>query len=245
MKLIRPLLLVSLTLLSSLGLYGAFSLFKQQKPPPVPIRSIAQTGPVKEALKTACIAEILSLSEDNPQPITPEKAQELLEKHPAIQKADVSLLNPQTLYIDYVLKTPQFIIGDVENLALDSQGTPLPLAPFYTPKRLPTLYLGDERYQEKREIALKLLDILGEEITMIDVSQAFAPSLGQREIIVFYGPHILRLSSKRMEQELSRLKKIESRLGKSPLVLDLRMDHLAFIHPIDQEFCNDLLLFTK
>lgn len=229
MKLFKPILLVCFALFMTLGFYAILSFFERQKPPPEPIRAIAQTGPLKEALKTDCLAELLGLSLDRPHAISSEEAEALLKKHPVIQKASVSLLNPETLYIDYTLRTPQFILGDVENLAIDREGKAFPLSPFFSPKNLPTLYLGKGNHGEKKKVASHLFKILGDETTLIDVSQAFEPSLGKRELIAFYGPHILRLTPKRYSEELERYRKIKERLGEEPMIIDLRVEHLAYI----------------
>lgn len=236
MRLFKPVLFVSFALVLTLGFYAALSFFERQKPPPAPIRWIAQTGPLKEALKTDYLAELLSLSEDQPRFLSVKEAEQILRSSPLIRKASVSLLNPETLYIDYTVRTPQFILGDVENLAVDQQGKTFPLSPFYTPKRLPTLYLGDGDHQEKQKIAKHLLQLLGEEVEFIDVSKSFHPSLGQREVVVGRGTHLLRLTPKHYEQELSRYQKIREEKERESLIIDLRISSLAFISTMSGSF---------
>ena len=229
MKFFKPVLLVAFSLFLTLGFYAALSFFERQKPPPSPIRWIAQTGPLKEALKTDYLAELLGLSEDQPRFLSVNEAEHILRSSPLIRKVSVSLLNPETLYIDYTIRTPQFILGDVENLAMDHQGKFFPLRPFYTPKRLPTLYLGDGDHQEKQKIAKHLLALLGEEVQFIDVSKSFNTSLGEREVVVGVGTHLLRLTSKHYEQELSHYQKIQKMKERESLIIDLRISSLAFI----------------
>ena len=231
MKLLKPILLVCFALLSTLGFYAALSYFERQKPPPHPIKAIAQTGPIKEALKTSCLAEILGLSEDLPLSITAEEAKEILQKTSLIKRVSVDLLNPETLYIDYTLRAPQFILGDVENLAIDKHDVVFPLSPYHTPKRLPILYMGEGNHKLKKYIATHLLELLGEEVTMIDVSKCVEKSLGSREIVVAHGPHLLRLTPKNYEEELAQYKRLCATLGREPLIIDLRVPKLAFVKP--------------
>ncbi len=235
MKLLKPILLVCFALFSTLGFYSALSYFERQKPPPSPIKAIAQTGPLKDALKTDYLAELLNLSIDYPRSITVEETEKILLESPCIKRVAVSLLNPETLYIDYTLRTPQFILGDVENLALDKHGTAFPLSPYYTPKRLPILYLGEGHFEEKKGIARHLLEVFGDEVKMIDVSSYLEQSLGKREIVISLGPHLLRLTPKRYLKELAHYQKIRTKMGDDPLIIDLRIPSLAYITSIVTE----------
>src|SRR5689334_4875316 len=61
------------------------------------IRSIVQTGPQKEALKTEYLAEILGICADFPPSVSSfpmKKAEELLLSSPLISRAHVSLIKP-------------------------------------------------------------------------------------------------------------------------------------------------------
>ena len=232
MKLFKPIFLVCVALFSTLGFYAALSYFERHKPPPALIKVIVQTGPVKNALKTDYLAELLDLSVDHPRPITVEETEKILLESPCIKKVAVSLLNPETLYIDYTLRTPQFILGDVENLALDTHGATFPLIPYYTPKRLPILYLGEGHFEEKIEVATHLLELLEDKVTMIDVSNCLEQSLGKREIVIALGHHLLRLTPKRCSEELSHYQKIRMKMGDDSLIIDLRIPSLAYITSI-------------
>lgn len=85
-------------------------------------------------------------------------------------------------------------------------------------------------------------------VRRIDVSRAFAPSFGQREVIVILEEliekqiakrpqlvvvqRILRLNSTTYAQELIRFKTLRPHLGESETALiDLRLPQLAFIKP--------------
>jgi hypothetical protein len=210
--------------------------------------AIVQTGPEKEALKTAYLAELLSLSSDVPislYALDLKKACQKLLSSPLIANARLRRLPPGTLYIDYEVRKPVAWLGDYQNTAVDRDGFLFPVAPFFSPKNLPEIYLGlppfgglDDHFGRKGgqwltpiknrylHLAFELLQFLegsswreGLQVKRIDVSNAFAPSLGQREIVLFTEeeltirdqdrevvcifPKVLRLAPKEYGQQLS------------------------------------------
>lgn len=199
------------------------------------IRAIIQTGPEKEALKTVYLAELLGLSSDVPQQLyalNPKKAEVLLKQSPLIADAKVKRMPPSTLYIDYEVRKPLAWLADFKNTAVDADGHVFPVAPFLTPKRLPEIYLGTPTLDGWKidgpafSLAIEILHFLekapwteGLIIQRIDVSNAFAPSLGTREVvliteeeitlrkpqgeIVCVFPKILRLAPKDYQQQLN------------------------------------------
>jgi len=221
------------------------------------IRSLIQTGPQKEALKTEYLAQLLGLSSDRPphaKSFDLKRAEERLRRSPLISSASVKLIPPGTLYVDYTVRRPIAWLEDYKNIAVDKEGVPFPFTPFFSPKHLPALYLGlgpfaapssdPERpnaqwhtpmHGKYLEIALEILQIVSDpkaselfSAKRIDVSKAFAPSLGRREIVVltedvlikkiegqevrFYLPRLLRLSTKNYTQELSNYLKLREQL---------------------------------
>lgn len=177
------------------------------------IRSVVQTGPQKEVLKTEYLAEILGICADFPPSITSlnvKKAEELLLSSPLISRASVSLIKPNTLYIDYTVRQPVAFLADYENVAIDKEGYPFPFAPFFSPKNLPEIYLGLSPFATLNEdpekptaqwgaslkgkyldLALQILIYVTDpkvidafNVTWIDVSHAFSKSCGKREIVV-------------------------------------------------------------
>jgi hypothetical protein len=211
------------------------------------IASIIQTGPEKEALKTSYLAELLSLSVDHPESIYAfdlKKGGAKLLSSPLIRQAKIKRLPPSTLYIDYEVRKPVAWLADYQNTAIDREGYLFPMAPFFSPKQLPEIYLGLPPFgsQEDRTgrkggqwltpvqnkhlaLAFEILQYLegspwkeGLIVKRIDVSNAFASSLGQREIVLFTDeelnlrqndreifcvfPKILRLSPREYTQQL-------------------------------------------
>ncbi len=170
------------------------------------IKAIVQTGPVKEALKTVYLAEILELSVDQPVNLYSfdlKKAEDTLLQCPIIEKASVQRWPPDALYVDYTLFSPIAFLAEYTNTALDSHGYAFPIHPFYTPKRLPEIYWGSNNnlntseiwghyfVDERMELTLEILAILSQPqyrdifvIQRIDVSKSFEESPGRKEIVL-------------------------------------------------------------
>jgi len=178
------------------------------------IKAIIQTGPEKEVLQTAYLAELLGLSSDLPTNLYAfdvKEGEKKLLSSPVIAAASIKRMPPNALYIDYEARKPIALLGDYSNAAIDKEGYLFPVAPFFSPKEIPEIYLGllkvgkmedsyvkkggfwGERLQDKYlSLAFEILQFLegsawkeGIRIKKIDVSGAFAPSLGQREIVLF------------------------------------------------------------
>lgn len=177
------------------------------------IRSIVQTGPQKEALKTEYLAEILGICADYPQSSASfnlQKAKTALLASPLISNGIVSIIKPNILYIDYTVRQPIAFLADFENTAIDKEGYPFPFAPFFSPKNLPEVYLGLSPFGIPSEdpekplvqwrsplkgkywdLALHILAYVTDpkvmdefNVSLIDVSSAFSNSCGTREIVL-------------------------------------------------------------
>lgn len=245
--------------------------------------SIIQTGPEKEALKTTYLAELLGLSTDHSislYAIDIRQAETKLLSSPVIKSAFVKRMPPNVLYIDYEVRKPVALIADYRNTAVDAEGYLFPLTPFFSPKEIPEIYLGLPPFGADADalgrkggqwlvplenplwkIALDVLHFLEESpwkegfrVKRIDVSNALAPSLGQREIVLFTDeewveyscvfPKILRISPKDYEQQLNNFfvlrrnmeEAYRKQLGSittptrfATRIIDLRIPQLAFV----------------
>ena len=133
------------TLVSGGGYLGIRKVFNAKPNARIKLTTIVQTGPQKEALKTAYLAELLNLSQDLPLSVAHfdlKLAKEKLLNSPVIKDAVVKILPPQALYVTYVVRQPLAALYDVQNGALDEEGYLFPLSPFFAPKTLPFIYLG-------------------------------------------------------------------------------------------------------
>lgn len=240
----------SLTLALSFGGYFFFSHLKQIKllDEKNRIVTIVQTGPEKEALKTVYLAELLGLSRDEPislYAIDCKMASMKILSSPLIKSCSIRRMPPNAIYIDYEVRKPIAMLADYKNVAIDKDGYLFPLAPFFSPKEIPEIYLGLPPFGAEADpmgrrggewnvplndpflkIAFDVLHFLEEcpwregfRSKRIDVSNAFAPSLGQREIVLFTEeewvirengkevaclfPKILRIAPKDFSEQLS------------------------------------------
>ena len=238
------------TLLLSLGGYTIWQRWQMHRlsDEKNKVVAIVQTGPEREALQTAFLAQMLHLSADRSTSlfaIDVSMAERALLACPLISQAKIKRVPPGTLFIDYTIRKPVARLADYQNCGLDKEGFLFPLAPFYSPKNLPEIYLGLPPFdvsepqhgrtggmwqiQPQDKFLMLALDILrmlrdapwreGMRLKRIDVSNAFASSAGQREIVlltedelvlreneietVFLFPRILRLPSKNYAQQLS------------------------------------------
>jgi len=172
---------------------------------------------------------------------------------PLIKSAEVRKIPPGTIYVDYVSRVPIAFLADYANTAIDAEGVPIPFKPFFTPKKLPEIYLGldgGERdglwgnvlEDQRMELALEVLHYLAisypEEIVKvqrIDVSQSNASSYGQRQVVIVFGEdaerQIVRLIGDNYVEALANYHELRHYLLKSeeaPKIIDLRIPQLAF-----------------
>lgn len=264
------------TLTCSLIGYWLWSNYRSNRlsDPKYHLTAIVQTGPEKEALKTSYLAELLGLSADRPislYALNLKKAEGRLLASPLIANAKLKRLPPSTLYVDYEVRKPIAWLADYKNTAIDKDGHLFPVTPFLSPKHLPELYLGQTAFSTWQieaknpylQLALEVLRFLdtapwkeGLRIKRIDVSNAFAPSLGQREIVLFTEeelvlqeivcifPKILRLAPKDYTQQLGNFFALRRTMMEdyrrqlaslkeggrfAPRIIDLRIPQLAFV----------------
>jgi len=229
------------------GTYKGLQYYRNKHVPlPTYLCRIVQTGPQREALKTTYLAELMKISADLPvtsQSFDPLLAQKRLLSCPLIKEAKVKLTSPDTVYVDYTVRQPIAWLYDFENIALDEEGYPFPVSPFFTPKRLPEVYLGIRNFywgrplkERNAELALTILQLLNRlslQVKRLDVSKAFLPSLGRREVVLILEEQgftkSLRLTPKNVAQELGNYLDLRPKPPPVPQIIDLRIPQLAFI----------------
>lgn len=216
---------------------------------PAYIRRIVQTGPQREALKTSYLAQLIGLSSDRPllsKHLDLSLAEARLRLSPVIQEATIKFIGHDTLYIDYTVRQPAAALYDFANMAIDSQGVPFPLSPFFTPKNLPEIYLGIDKVSYHRplktpqaELALSLLKALQPlpmTLKRIDVSKAFSARLAEREIVCIVEDggyrRFLRLSAKHYPQGIGNYLQLRDKLPAKPQVVDLRLTKLGYLSDV-------------
>ncbi|MEX1012296.1 MAG: FtsQ-type POTRA domain-containing protein [Waddliaceae bacterium] len=194
------------------------------------ILSILQEGKGEARLETDALAEILELSQDHPTNIylfDQEQAKKKLLNYPVISFAEVRRVKPSTISINYNTREPIAFLPEFENTAIDQSGVYFPYRPFFEPKKLPEIYLGNER----AESGLEILDWITKnccdetlKLCLIDISCATSTVLGKREIVVCFeerfdkldahrhftytAPRYLRLPAKEWKKALQRFLKL-------------------------------------
>jgi len=213
-------------------------------PPEMPhyVCRIIQTGPQRKPLATPYLAELMNLSADKPtlwKEFDAGQAEKQILRSPVIREARVKAAKPDTVYIDYTVRKPVALLADFENMAFDEEGVVFPLTPFFSPKKLPEVYLGIKRAQWGKEVSghamslaqdlLKQLAAFPLPVKRLDVSKAFASSLGRREVVMEVEGRLLRLTPKNFAQEVGNYVELHKELSKEAHVIDLRIPQLAFI----------------
>lgn len=225
------------------------------------IRSIVQKGPVKEALKTLHLTEILGLSTDEPQNLISydlKRGEELLLGSSVISGVNLRKILPDTLEIDYETRRPIAYLKDYSNTVIDSKGVIFPLSPYFTPKVLPKIYLGisiepfmfGRIKNEKMKIALEVLELVSKLnanknlfVDCVDVSKINAKSLGKQEIVLTFYENLgeesyiryLRLSKENYEQEFIHFLNLKAMNLPKNLVVDLRLFPNAYLTTLQHQ----------
>jgi len=203
-------IVVSTLLISGSG-YLIFHKSKK-KVEPFQISTLIQTGSSKEPLKSVYLAQLMGLSADRPtsfKEFNIKRAQSLLINSPLIRQAKVKLIKPDAIYVEYKARYPIAWVYDYVNVAIDEEGFLFPVYPFFSPKKIPELYFGLSPFGKEHtwgkklnlkevETALHLLKLLSSsayrdlfQIKRIDLSNAFASSLGTREIVLHLEDQII------------------------------------------------------
>lgn len=213
--------------------------------------AILQAYTDNESLQTSYLAELLDLSIDRPRniyQINLKEEQEKLKSLPMIQNAIVKRIPPSTLYVDYAMRRPLCFIADLANTAIDCNCVLFPFKPFFSEKTLPQIFLGlndrpswGEKIEDQRlEIALDILKHLDNhflEIERIDVSEAFADSLGKKQVVVVFREGIKKIYLRLPEKEYGNRIKMFYQLYKSiqgksfaNIVVDARIQNVFYLN---------------
>jgi hypothetical protein len=212
----------------------------KEQPTLHPLSYIVQTGLQKEALHSDYLSELLGLSKDVPTLFTQfdeGTAEKKLLTSPLFSGVKVKKIPPNMVYVDYTVRKPIGWAADFVNTVVDKDGYLFPMTPFFSPKKLPEIYLSVEGIQGASfespiqgklfELALQVLNLFDGcekeafRVKRVDVSQSFFPTLGKRGIVVILendlgedltSTHFLRLSTQHFSQEITNYQTLRSRL---------------------------------
>lgn len=214
---------------------------KRRHDPAYTISALVQTTAGSEGLKTVYLAELLDLSVDHPKNLyafSSAEAQQKLLRSPLIKQVQVRKIRPGTIHVDYLMRKPLAYLADLSNTAIDREGFLFPFKPFFTPKKLPQIFLGTLNRQntawgekltdDKLNTAFELLELANRfccdsssSLVSIDLSQSDAPSSGRAQIVVAFQEeggrsHIVRLTPAHYHQELANYQELRRYLRSEP-----------------------------
>lgn len=236
----KILILTLLLFITGFGLFFAYTRQEQSLDPSYTLTTLAFTNSGKEHLPKDFYEEALDLTQDNPinlMQFSLHTAEKRLLAYPFIEEVTLEKMPPDTLLIECVMRKPLFELADYDQVAIDREGYLFPLNHFYTPKKLPKVYLGlgDKPLHfethslrmdpTEMELILSLLKRVPQ-LKMIDLSYLNAESLGKQEIILTQsqGRHI-RLPVHNWELALAHLADIPPTYKE----VDLRYTKLALV----------------
>lgn len=250
---------------ASLGILYYFHLKEMQKQDPAyRVIAIVQTGPYQGYFRTVYLAELLGLSIDRPTnlyALNLKKETQKLLASPLIKSAKMTKVKPGTVSIDYTPRIPVAHLGDFTNTAIDAEGYLIPFKPFFSPKKLPEIFVGDNGREVKwghplkGGLALKVFSSLTTlcrkerfSLRKLDISRAEKASLGQKQFVAEMDDGnsvwILRLSVDNYETDFTRFIALYHELQKKGLIggmetttVDLRIPQLAYIKQ-DRKFLD-------
>ena len=226
---------------SAYGLLKAYQskLHKRLNNPDYHLSLILQTGPEKKALPTHYLAQLMGLSCNHPTNLyafSLKKAQKKLLSSPLIEEANIHLIKPSALYVDYTCRQPILALAEYPNIGIDRTGHLFPIEPYLSPKYLPELILGKPLDPPllQNQLDMKLISELmarfkKENLTRIDLSDIRAKSAGRRQIVVIVNHHILRLSTRNYKKEIDRYFELLPKIENRKTTVDLRIEDIAFI----------------
>jgi hypothetical protein len=244
LRIILSVLLISGPCALALSLYQHFRQ-KQRLDPSFTIVAVVQTSPESEGLKTVYFTELLGLSIDHPKNLydfSIAEAEQKLLHSPLIKEAKVRKIRPGTIHVDYQLRKPIAFLADYTNTALDEEGFIFPFKPFFTPKKLPEIYLGGlhekgalwgvQLADDNLQLAFELIRLADRHccdacssLLKIDLSRLHAASAGRSQIVMVFEErsspskiftHTLRLTSKNILQELANYCTLRDYFRKNP-----------------------------
>ncbi|NGX56316.1 MAG: hypothetical protein K1060chlam5_00554 [Candidatus Anoxychlamydiales bacterium] len=201
------LIILSTIIFSSINIYFYINYRKFQKKrlfdPKYDIMSILHSTKDDLRLDTPYLAEVLTLSSNNPKNLflyPVEVAQNLLNEEPIIKNAKIKKIKNNTLKIDYEIKNPIAFLYDFENIAFDEDYNIFFVSPYIEANNLIDVYINIENSELdlKKPLIDKRLKLANSFITeikksgfldlvkinLIDVSRSYHESYGKREIVL-------------------------------------------------------------
>lgn len=196
-----------------------------------PVRAIMTKSLGGEPLRPSIVAEWLNLSVTktmNLYRLNLNEAKKKIERQLPVKRAIVSRIPPSTLMVEIEMRRPIALVGERSNIGIDEEGNVFPLVPFYTPKKLPKIFVGHRNNFPLVVAVLKSLDKRGElgNVELVDAEKANALSFGERELVILSNGVFSRLDPAKWEDGLEKMFKLKHIEAK---ILDLRIQDLVLV----------------
>ncbi len=221
------------------------------------IQAVIQCCLSGDELPTGYLVELLQLSSDQPDNLyswNSRLGEKRLKKSPFIKKALISKIAPDTLKVSYHARECVAVLGDFKNALVDKEAILLPRYPMIKEKDYPILFIGGQQPKwgekivtQEMKVALDVMQLIKREfpsevLESVDASRAYARSSGKRQIVVRMkrdeGYHLLRVTADGYLQQLANYRVLldaDKLREKAAIVIDLRVDHLAYLEMIEEE----------
>lgn len=146
------------------------------------------------------------------------KINKKLKQFPIFKNIHAEFTKDKELLLSYHLRNPCYLLKDYSNCAIDEEGYVIPLNPYYSPKKLPYLYIGIAELSWSQsyhiDLAHQVVDFFINHkidqlsIAMIDLSRMRSNIKSHHEVIVTVEfldkVHYLRLNPANIEKALTR-----------------------------------------
>jgi|GEM_PF-3033138 len=228
-------------------LYALYShcRYRLEESPSYNIVAVVSKSPVQKKLPPRLLQEILDLSQDKPTNMfrfDMKRAKQRFEQYGCFKKVKMRLQRPGVLIVDYDLYEPYAALGDYENLAVDRAKKHIfPMHPFFTPKKLPEIYLGTLS-KERMDFAFEVLHYAKKKIQKrytvisVDVGPYFAFKPVKEIILHCKGENdfFLRLCGDRWKENIAQFINFEQK-EEGSFVVDFRVPGIALWMPYTKE----------
>jgi hypothetical protein len=190
--------------------------------PKYTLRFVDQVSSTPASLSHRELLEAVGLPEGhtvNLYAVDVEEWEERLLTHPALRTAQVQKQLPDTLRINYSLRSPLLRIADRKDIVMDQEGRLFTDCAFGDAHRLPDVYTGlsAEELQPGQFLDVERLGLILRifaaaqhlALKQVDLSRAFEENVAQRELVLMSGDCLLRLHPEHLEESLRQISHLE------------------------------------
>lgn len=220
-KLINKLLIIVVSC-CVISLPAYLFLFGEKKYEATILTTLIQKTPTVNALSPRFFSNYLGLRPQGRniaiRKLDIQKINKKLKAFPIFKTIEAEFTKEGQLLVNYHLRNPHFSLKDYTNCGVDEEGFIIPLTSFYTPKKLPQIYLGLEELSFTKshdtQIANQIIDFFRKNrldqltVSLIDLSKTNRMLKSHKEVIVIIEfldkKHYLRIHPENVDKALAR-----------------------------------------